>query len=269
MAQRPAPDRSKTGRSSLSTLYVILGVVAIAGIGFVAYQMTRASAAREPVEVTMDPAELQRVQGISIGEADAPVVIYEFADFQCPACGQFATFVAPLIKENLVEKGIARYVYYDFPLVQIHPNAFIAARAGRCANEQGKFWEYHDVLYGRQSEWAHARNPDDLFVGYARQVGADEAAFERCLKSDRYAEEVTQSMKLGESLRVSGTPSLFVNGKMVQPGNYRELEEIVLAEVGQAPSAGAAQDTAGGAVPAQDTTAAAGAAPAMDTAGTR
>jgi protein-disulfide isomerase len=190
------------------------------------------------VEVAIDPAELSRVQGISIGREDAPVVIYEFADFQCPACGQYASFVTPLIKERLVEPGLVRYVYYDFPLVRAHPHAFLAARAGRCANEQGKFWGYHDLVYARQPTWSALSDATDFFVDLAREAGLDEERFEACLRSDRYAEEVTRSLRLGESLGVQGTPTLFVNGKRLpNPPTFEELEQIVRQEAGVASAA--------------------------------
>ena len=230
MAQKGAPAK----RSPLLPLYVILGVVALVGVGVLVTQMrSGGQTATQPVRVDVDPAELARVQGISIGREDAPVVMYEFADFQCPGCGQFAMFIAPLIKERLVEPGLVRYVYYDYPLVSIHPHAFLASRAGRCANEQGRFWEYHDLLYGRQATWSAQRDASDFFVRLAAEAGLDQRTFEACLRSDRYADEVTRSMALGESLQVQGTPTIFVNGKRL-PGipPFSELEQIVRQEAG-------------------------------------
>lgn len=228
MARPPAGQR----RSPLTPFYAILGLVALIGIGAIAYQMfAKDTAATAPVQMAISPAELQSVQGISIGREDAPVTIYEFADFQCPGCGQFAAFVAPLIKERLVEPGLVRYVYYDFPLA-MHPHAFLAARAGRCANELGRFWEYHDLVYARQASWSGLRDATDYFVELAGEAGLDQGEFESCLRSDRYAEEVTRSLRLGESLRVQGTPTLFVNMKQLQGiPSFAELEAIVQQEI--------------------------------------
>jgi protein-disulfide isomerase len=229
--------------------YVILGAVAVVGIGVLLYQtMGRSEPTMAPVPVVMDQAELARAPGIPIGQENAPVVIYEFADFQCPGCAQFATFVAPLIKERYVQPGTVRYVYYDFPLSQ-HPHAFLASRAARCANEQGRFWEYHDMLYGRQGRWASERNATDTFIAYAGELGLDRRAFEECLRSDRYALEVTQNLRLGESLGVQGTPSLFINGKRLPSiPSFRELEVIIQQEAAGSQAAGA---VAPGAVPDQ------------------
>jgi protein-disulfide isomerase len=221
--------------------YMILGVIAVAGLGGLLYQVLgRSQPTLEPVPVAMDPAEVARAPGVGLGPEDAPVVIYEFADFQCPGCAQFATFVAPLIKERYVQPGVVRYVYYDFPLTQIHANAFLASRAGRCADEQDRFWPYHDVLYAQQARWSSMRNPTDQFIQYAADVGADRRQFGDCLRSDRHAREITQNMRLGESLGVQGTPTLFINGKRLPavPG-FRELEAIIQDEMATSPAAGA------------------------------
>lgn len=232
-------------QSSLNPFYVVIGVVALLGVGILAYQMVgNGEAATAPVAVDIDPAELARVEGISVGSHDAPVVIFEFADFQCPGCASFATFVAPLIKERLVEQGLVRYVYYDFPLTSIHQHAFLASRAARCANDQDRFWDYHDVLYARQSRWAAMRETTGYFVDLASEIGLDRGAFETCLRSDRHAEEVTRNLRFGESLGVAGTPTLFVNGRRLpNVPSYGALEDLVLSEAGQ-PSAETAEPVA-------------------------
>lgn len=254
MTRPPAPR----GRSSLAPFYAILGVVALGGVAWLLYQSVgKEKPVTAPVPVAMDQARLNRVQGISVGRADAPVVIYEFADFQCPGCGQFASLVAPLIKERLVETGKARYVYYDMPLVQIHPNAFLAARAGRCANEQGRFWEFHDIIYGQQSRWSGESDPSEMFVQYATQAGADEGRFEECLRSDRFAREVSESMELGKSLGVQGTPTLIVNGRRLgNTPSFSELERMVDEAASGAGPPAAAAPAVDSAAPAQADTAA-------------
>jgi protein-disulfide isomerase len=246
-----ARNSAKTSNSSLKPFYLVIGAVALLGIGIIAYQaFGTGEAATEPVAVDIDPAELARTPGIAIGREDAPVVIYEFADFQCPGCQGFASFVAPLIKERLVDQGLVRYVYYDFPLISIHPHAFLASRAGRCANEQDRFWDYHDVLYARQSRWSSMRETTSYFVEMADELGLDRGQFDSCLRSDRYAEEVTRNLRLGESLGVNGTPTLFVNGRRLPniPA-FSDLERMVMEEAGQAPAAAPAADTAAVAQP--------------------
>jgi len=247
VARPPASPR----RSSMTPFYAILGVLALAGIGFFLYRAVGKKApASKPVPVVLTQEQLNRVKGISMGRDDAPVVIWEFADFQCPGCGQFATFVAPLIKDRLVKAGTVRFVFYDFPLPN-HPHSFLASRSARCANEQGRFWEYHDLVFGKQPQWSAVGDATDLFLQYGEQVGLDGAKFEECVRSDRYVREVSESMQLGTSLGVRGTPTLFVNGRRLEETpSFQELEQIVQREVGGAGGAAPAAATDTAAAPA-------------------
>jgi protein-disulfide isomerase len=241
--------RTSSQRNPLTPFYIVLAVVALGGVIFLLTQLRGSGdvAANAPVPVDIDPAELSRVQGISLGRADAPVVMYEFADFQCPHCAEWVTFVEPLLRERLVNTGVVRYVFYDFPLGGSFRHSFLAARAGRCANEQGKFWEYHDLVFGRQQTWSPMDDPADFFVELGGQAGVpDTDAFESCVRSDKYVREVTLSRQLGDQLGVGGTPTLFVNGKRIPqvPSNFSELEAIVRQEAGTAGGAPAAGDSA-------------------------
>jgi protein-disulfide isomerase len=249
---RPAPKP----RRSLTPFYVLLGLVLLAGIGVLATQMGKkggGSAANQGVPVTLTPDSLQRVRGISRGRDDAPITIYEFADFQCPHCAQFAWQVEPLIMDSLVNTGKARYVFYEFPLA--FKWSWLSARSGRCANEQGKFWEYHQIVFARQTDWGFEKDPVDKLTGYAQSVGIDADKFEECVRSDRFVRDVSASAQLAQSLGVQGTPTLFVNGRNIgTPESYKQLAEKVREIAPQA---------FGGAAPAATATPAApGTAPA-------
>lgn len=199
----------------MKKVYVIIAVVAVLGIAAVSYSVnSRAGGmATAPVELPeMDTQELvATAQGMAMGDEDAPVTIVEFGDYQCPGCRSFATLVKPRIMTTYVETGQARFVYYDFPLVGGHPNAFLAARAARCAADQDRAWDYHDALFAHQSEWSPAANPAGRFVDYAADLELDEGAFEACLESDRHAVLVTANMLLGREYGVGGTPTVAVN----------------------------------------------------------
>jgi protein-disulfide isomerase len=259
---RPAPKRQ---RNSLLPFYVLLGVVAIGGAYLLYRQMSgpAGTPATTLQQVVMSPEQLQRVPGISKGQPNAPVVVMEFADFQCPGCGDFARFSEPLI-QDYIANGTVRFVWYDFPLVQIHQNAMLAARAGRCANEQNQFWPMHDHMFGQQGQWSSSTDAAKLFEGYAQEAGLDRAAFATCLRSDKYQKEVSESYQLGNTLGVSGTPSLFVNGKKVQqtPRTRAEWDELIRQETASAPAASATPAPA-----ATDSAAPAAAAPADSAAG--
>jgi protein-disulfide isomerase len=149
------------------------------------------------VQVGFDPARV-------LGNADAPVTIVEFSDYQCPFCKR----ALPVLKEILAKyPGKVRLAYRDFPLGSIHPRAEAAAEASRCAGEQGRFWPYHDLLFEQQTKL-----DDASLVGYARQLGLDAPRFEQCLKSHKYRAAVQQDLQKGEQLGISGTPAFFING---------------------------------------------------------
>jgi protein-disulfide isomerase len=144
----------------------------------------------------------------SIGSASAPVTVVEFSDFQCPYC-QRAAPTLKRVREVYGDK--VRVVWKDFPLTQIHPQAFKAAEAAQCAAEQGKFWEYHDRLFANQQ----ALQPDDL-KKHASEIGLDAAKFGPCLDSSKYAERVRDGVSAGSRLGVNSTPTLYINGRLLQ-----------------------------------------------------
>ncbi len=151
---------------------------------------------------------------VTRGDPNAPITIVEFGDFQCPACQQFATGAKPQIDFAYVDEGVVRFEFHDFPLVSIHAHAFIAARAARCALDQGEsyFWKFHDRLYAEQSTWVASRSaPTDAFVAYAAAIGLDVNAYVTCLDSDRHADVISANMRLGRELGISGTPTIIVS----------------------------------------------------------
>jgi protein-disulfide isomerase len=158
----------------------------------------------------------------SVGNAKAPVTIVEFSDFQCPFCLRAAPTIKQL-RETYGDK--VRVVWKDFPLTQIHPQAFKSAEAGHCAAEQGKFWEYHDKLFGNQQ----ALQPDSL-KQYAKEAGMDASRFDSCLDSSKYAERVRDSVAAGSRLGVSSTPTVFVNGRMLEGAQPYEVFAAVIDE---------------------------------------
>jgi protein-disulfide isomerase len=152
-------------------------------------------------EVPLDAGDPSR------GSASAPVTIVEFSDFQCPYCLR----ASPILKQLQQKYGDkVRVVWKDFPLTQIHPEAFRAAEAAQCAGEQGKFWEYHDQLFSNQK----ALQPTDL-TKYAADLKLDAKRFDACVTASKFTERVRDGMKLGGRLGVNSTPTLYINGRMV------------------------------------------------------
>lgn len=155
----------------------------------------------------------------SWGPDDASVTIQQFADFQCPYCGRFAIQTMPALKEQYQDK--VRFVFRDFPLGG-HQYARLAAQAGQCAQDQSRFWEYHDLLFANQSALA-----SDQLKQYAAQAGLDTAAFDECLDSGKNAQEIVLDMQEGEQAGVTGTPAFIINGEMVS--GARPLEQFQAA----------------------------------------
>ena len=160
----------------------------------------------------------------SHGPADAPVTIVEFSDFECPYC--FALWdTIKNIRQNYPDR--VRLVYRHFPLVNIHPQAQKAAEASLCADEQGKFWEMHDLMFGDQS----GLSVEDL-AQKAQSLGLDEATFEKCLTSAQFAERVRTDVKEGAIAGVTGTPALFINGRpLVGNVPYDQIAQIIDEEL--------------------------------------
>ena len=152
-----------------------------------------------------------------IGNPNAPITMIEFSDFQCPFCKRFHSDTLPLIQTNYIDTGKVNFVYRDFPITGIHPNAMPAALASECADDQGKFWEYHDMIFENQNIWKNLNTPDAIntFQGYATKLGLDSTEFDLCLSSAKYSQEVNNDLQEGQMYGVTGTPGFFVGNEKI------------------------------------------------------
>lgn len=157
------------------------------------------------------------------GSSEAKVVVEEFSDFQCPACKSAQDTVKRVINEFGDQ---IRFEFKHFPLTTIHPQAFRAALASECANDQGKFWEYHDLLFINQPNFS----PSEL-VSYAEGLGLNKDTFKACLDSRAKNDVVRADMAEASSRQVNATPTFFVNGQVVQ--NWNQLGDIISAAIGE------------------------------------
>lgn len=146
------------------------------------------------------------------GPADAPVVIAEFSDFECPAC---KAAEEPIHQALALYGNQVRFIFKDFPLERIHPWAKTAAIAAECAGKQGRFWPYHDLLYENQETWSVNPNvaPESYLSKYAKQVGLDMTSFESCRKDPAIEASIESERKEGDSRWVGATPTFFINEK--------------------------------------------------------
>ncbi len=161
----------------------------------------------------------------SLGENDAPITLVAFEDFECPFCQRFNQQTLPLIIDEQVKSGKVRFVWKDFPL-SIHSHAEKAHEAARCAWEQDKFWEYHDVLFNNQNGLS-ANN----LKQYAKNLDLNESQFVSCLDSGKYTKLIREKVSEGTAAGVNSTPSFLINGRMVvgaQP--YRTFADLIAQE---------------------------------------
>lgn len=162
-----------------------------------------------------DPLETR-----SKGRPDAPVTVYEMADFQCPACRLFAVTVLPTLEREYVETGKVRWVFINLPLTSIHPNAMAAAEVAVCAGRQGRFWPTHDLLYQRQDTWAKLPQPRDTLVGLAQRAGADRAKLLACLNGGTARPEVELDAQRAARTGARATPSFYIEGGLLEGAPY-------------------------------------------------
>ncbi len=143
----------------------------------------------------------------SLGSPNAPLTLVEFTDFQCPFCARFHNETFPLLRKAYVEPGRVRYVTMDFPLSAIHPEAFSAARASHCGEEQGRYWETHEVLYSQRGQLGRS-----AIIGAVKGLGLNVQRFSACLESAGNDARIQQGLSRGRAIGVRGTPT-FVLGR--------------------------------------------------------
>jgi len=172
------------------------------------------------VQVGFDPARVR-------GNPKAKVMIVEFSDFQCPFCSAVQGTLKSVLGKHTDNVALA---FRDMPVIQIHPLAMGAAEAARCAGEQGKFWEYHDLLFGDQGALEKAG-----LIAKARQLQLDEKQFDACLSTEKYMDKIRQDSQEGLRAGVSGTPGFFVNGIFMSGAQPEATFEKLIQEQLSAP----------------------------------
>ncbi len=200
-----------------------VSALVIATLAFAVYQSLPAR--------NVPPSPTQSA-GLILGKADAPVQIEVFEDFQCPACVRFSLNVEPSVIRELVETGKASYVFRNYPFLDggdPQGESRRAAEASMCAAEQNQFWEYKSALVANWAGENGGAFSDANLSRFAQSLNLNMEAFNACFQESRYSELIEADLQRGKQLGVSGTPSVFVNGKPVSPGFIPSLEEIQAA----------------------------------------
>ncbi len=227
-------SKRKQQQRGMSSRQVMFGLV-IGGALLVALALVIPGVNSTPqVTGVVTPTAVLRqdVDGLTIGDPNAPVRIDVFEDFQCPACKRFTEEVESRVLTELVESGQAYYVFHNYAFLDrssATKESQQSALASLCANEQGKFWEYHDTLFANWNGENQGAFRDSRLVDFATALGLDSGAFEACMNEGRYVDEVQASFKLGNEMGVQGTPSVFVNGTIIKPGYIPSFDDIAAA----------------------------------------
>ncbi len=178
----------------------------------------------------------------TFGAGKTGVVLKEYADFQCPGCGGFY----PILKQVKDKyKDQITFQFVNFPLTQIHQNAMAAHRAAQAAGDQGKFWEMHDLLYENQNTWKDSINTTRDFEAYATQLGLDMAKYKIDFASSATSNIIQADIRTGQDLKVTGTPTFFLDGKQLEDNNAiaslekfsKVIDAAIFAKTGQQPAA--------------------------------
>jgi len=197
-----------------------------------------------PTQIPTTPTPAARIAVATgdspvLGSSSAPVTMIEFSDFQCPFCGAYYTQTLPDVEKNYIDSGKVKLVFKNMPLVNLHPNANAAALAAECANEQGKFWDYHNKLFSNQNSWASlgSTNATSTFKQYAAQLGLDTNSFNSCIDSSKYADKVNRDAQDGATYGATGTPTFFIGSdqkgytKLVGAQPYTVFQQALDAEL--------------------------------------
>lgn len=242
--KRVAPGQGKASgvvKSSQSGskqgFYILIAVVAIAGIGALSYMSAQG---KKSTAIAIDP-NLPPVtsQGYVMGSPSAPLEVIEFGDFECPSCNRFAELTEPDVRAQFINTGKIRFRFIDFPILG-HQNTLNASVAAACADEQGQFWPLHDMLYTKQDQWngEATNNPDKVIKGLAHAIpGIDAGKFDECVDKRRTLGKVQAHMQLGTDRKVPGTPTFIIGAKQLGLIGIDEFKQAVDEALAAADSA--------------------------------
>ena len=201
---------------------IIIIVIAIVLAAGTAFYLSR-GASDETTKAGASSTTPQAGGGRTLGPANAPVTLVEYADYQCPMCKVYSPIITELLRRY---PDKVRFEFHYYPLVQIHRYAMDAAKAAEAAGDQGKYWEMHDLLFDEQERWASSQNAETQFLTYASRLGLNTNQFMQALHSPDIENRILQDVARARDAKLEGTPSIFVNGQKVEP-LPRNVDEIV------------------------------------------
>lgn len=225
----------KQSRQSNNSMPWIIGGVVLAAVLIVGLLVALNQSAARPATATISAKEWPQADGTALGPANAPVVLKLYSDFQCPYCKLFSDTIQPQIIDQYIKTGQARMEYHHFIVIDANVGgneSRRAAEASECAAEQGRFWDYHELLYANQQGEGSGVYKDSNLKKFASQLGLDTTRFNTCLANGAFTNKVKLDEAQAKSLAVAGTPALFVNGKLVQnPVDWNTVKAAIDAQL--------------------------------------
>lgn len=216
--QRQAQARAQERRTRLLVIggVVLLAIIAVVLVITLGSKPPQVSSAEY---ITVPTQSWPQATGKSMGPSNAKVVILEYADFQCPYCRQFHESIFQQIVDQYVKTGKARFEYHHFIVIDSNTGgneSHRAAEASECASDQGRFWDYFNMLFANQKTEGSGTFSDDRLKAFAGAIGLDTAKFNSCLDSGRDASRLTADQAQAVALGLQGTPTVIINGQRVQ-----------------------------------------------------
>lgn len=205
------------------SFWIILVVIVLSSVGIIFFVSSGDSSAPSTTAEALELTDKDHTRGID----NASVVVIEYSDFQCPACGALYPVTKQVVDD--FEDQIT-FAYRQFPLVSIHQNAMAASRASEAAGYQDKFWEMHDMLFERQQQWSSVTNASSIFESYAQELELDMDRYREDVNSEETSKAITSSLSVGTSIGINATPTYFVNGeKIPTPQSVEEFSAAIQA----------------------------------------
>jgi protein-disulfide isomerase len=231
MSKKDEIRKQREMQKKRTGILVVAGIVVIAVIIVLAITLPQLKANSVPIGNIQIPGQVTRptVNGLTMGDPKAPVLVEVYSDFQCPYCKKFSAEVEPGIVKDFVATGKVYYKYIPYKV--IGPESDAAASAAYCAGDQNKFWEYHDILFANQTGEEVGDFTDKRLLAFAEKIGLDINSFKTCYTSNKYINQLQLDMNEGIKVKVDGTPSIYVNQTKVTPDKvYSAIAELLVPQ---------------------------------------
>ncbi len=201
---------------------VVLGI--LGGVVWLSKSSQQAAYTGDPAKVITDGPIADQV----FGSKDQKVVLVEYGDYQCPACGKVFSDIKDLTEKY---KDKLTFVFREFPLTTVHPNALAASTAAEAAGQQGKYWEMHDVLYQTQNTWSNLQGNQRgaVFEGYASQLGLDVDKYKQDLASKEVSDKIGRDRETAKTYDTNSTPTFVINGQKFTASTSTDMEALTKA----------------------------------------